>query len=171
MSNVSNVFGVRAREVGAKLTTSPLAIEAQGRIGLSQAELFAYVTDASRLPEWLPMCKKALPDDSKAETPGGVGSVRKIWAGAPNPTEETVVLLDAPNVYAYKARDRDLFGMYTNHLSVITVEPHPLGGSVITWLSYGVPSSWMIVHYVGLRVFSRVLRGGVKNLERRFPIS
>lgn len=166
---MSIVFGARAREVGAQMTSSPLSVEAQGRIGLPQAEAFAYVTDAKRLPEWLPMCTNAIPDDTRAEQPGGVGSVRKIWAGTPKPTEETVVAFEPPFLYAYQARDRDLFGMFKSHLSVITFEPHPSGDTVVTWLSYGVPSKSTVLHYLGLRVFGFVLRGGIRKLERRFP--
>lgn len=162
-------YGRIALDLGAKLASAPLQIEAQGRVGLDHEALFAYVTEIERLPEWLPFAKRATADDTKAEKPSGVGSVRQIYAGGKNPTCERVVHHEAPRLYAYSARDKDLFGAFTKHLGVIATEPHKAGGSVITWLAYGEPSRIVPLHYVGMRVVGYVLRKGIANLEKRFP--
>lgn len=164
-------YGRIALDLGSKLASAPLQIETHARLGIDHESLFAYVTDIERLPEWLPMARTAEADDSKAETPSGVGSVRKIYTFGNSPTCERVVYLEAPRLYAYSARDKDLMGMFTKHLGVISVEKHHARGSVLTWLAYGEPSRIVPLHYMGMRVVGHVLRKGIANLEKRFPIT
>lgn len=165
----SSDYGRIALELGAKLAQAPLQVEATGRLGLDADAAFAYITEIERLPEWLPFARTAQADDSAAQTPSGVGSVRQIFTVGSRPTCERVVHFEPPRLYAYSARDSDLMGTFTKHLGVISVEPHHAGGSAITWLAYGVPSRFVPMHYLGMRIFGHVLRTGIANLEKRFP--
>lgn len=160
----------RAREIAAKLTTRPLQIEVKGRIGLSQEELFDVITDFDSMSEWLPMAKRTWTDNSKAETPGGVGSVRMIDAGAPSVTREKVVAIGRPDHLCYSANDGALMGMMRDHLSVITCEPHPDGGSSLVWLAFAKPSPFPPYAWLGRKVFGFVLGGSLKNLQKKYPV-
>lgn len=166
------VFGEAVKRRAASMTTEALQVEVRGRLGVSCEEAFRYVTDASKLADWLPVGKSSRSDDSRAETPGGVGSVRVIENKPLPPTRERVVAYDAPGYfYAYSASDSALMGMFTNHLGAIGLEPHPEGGCVITWLAYGKPGRSWLLRYAGLRMFRFVLGQGTKNLEKRFPVA
>ena len=162
-------YGKIALDLGKTLAQAPLQVEAQGRVGIDAAALFTYITTIEKLPEWLPFAKRAKSDDSKADVPSGVGSVRMIYAVGNKPTCERVVHYQPSSLYAYSARDADLFGAFTKHLGVISVEPHHVSGAVITWLAYGQPTRFAPLHYAGLRIFAHVLRKGISNLEKRFP--
>lgn len=165
------VFGESIKARALTMTSAPIQVEVQGRLGVDADAAFAYVTDARRLSEWLPIGDTSHSDDSRAESPGGVGSVRVIRTGRMPETRETVVALDrAARFYAYSAADAALMGMFTQHLGVIGVEAHPDGGCVLTWLAYAVPGRSWLMRYVGLRVFRYVLWNGTKNLEKRFPV-
>ncbi len=165
------VFGESIRARARSMTSASLQVEVQGRLGLEADAAFAYVTDASKLAEWLPIGDSSHSDDSRAEAPGGVGSVRVIRTGRMPETRETVVALDREaRFYAYSAADAALMGMFTQHLGVIGVEPHPEGGSVLTWLAYAKPGRSWLMRYIGIRVFRYVLWNGTKNLEKRFPV-
>lgn len=163
------VFGEKTREKAQRLTSSPLQVTTSRRIGLTPSEAFRYVTDATKLQEWLPMPCKSQPDDSKAERPGGVGSVRVIRTGPMPPTLERVVAYEPEDFYAYSANDASLMGLFTDHLSAIGFESHPKGGTVVTWLAFGKPARSWLGRYLGLRVFQQVLDGGLDRLERKFP--
>jgi hypothetical protein len=165
------VFGESTKARGSSLTTSPIQVEVQGRVALSQDEAFRYVTDAKNLAEWLPIGNRSMSIDDKAESPGGVGSVRAINFGSVSLARERVVALEPTTLYAYSANDASLRGMYREHLSVIGFEPHPEGGTVITWLAYAKPGSSWVMRYVGLRMFRHVLWNGMQNLEKRFPVA
>jgi hypothetical protein len=164
-------FGHSTKTRAAALTSSPIQVEVQGRVALSQEEAFRYVTDATKIAEWLPMATRSSSIDTKAETPGGVGSVRAIDFGSVPLARELVVALEPMSLYAYSANDRSLRGMYRDHLSVIGFEPHPDGGTVITWLAYARPGNSWVMRYVGLRMFRHVLGNGMHNLEKRFPVA
>lgn len=166
------VFGEALKRRAASMTSEALQVEVQGRLGLSCEEAFRCVTDASKLADWLPVGDSSYSDDSKAEAPGGVGSVRVIKTGPLPPTRERVVAYDAPGLfYAYSASDSSLMGMFTNHLGAIGFEPHPEGGCVMTWLAYGKAGRSWLMRYAGLRMFRFVLWNGTKNLEKRFPVA
>lgn len=163
------VFGESIKARARELTSAPLQVEVQGRVGLSVSEAFRFVTDASKLSEWIPMATRSYSIDTGAKSPGGVGSVRAINYGSIPLARETVVVLEQDALYAYSASDASLRGMYRDHLSVIGFDAHPDGGAVITWLAYARPGSSWIMRYVGLRSFSHVLGTGMRTLEQRFP--
>ena len=166
MSNL-DAFAAYALERGAALTPEPLQERVQARVRVTQEELFAYVTDFEKLAEWIPMASRSYSDDTHAEAPGQVGAVRVIHAtGAPKPTLETVKAFESPRLLAYSAADECLFGMFTNHLSVITAEPHPSGGSVFTWLAYGRPAKRLPMRLAGKGMFKGVLNAGTKKLVK-----
>ena len=161
-------YAAYALEAGARMTPHPLQFKAQTRVDASRDELWAFVTDFTRIGDFIPMIKRSYSDDSNAEAPGQVGAVRVIYAhGAPKPTLETVKAFEAPRLLAYSAADENLFGMFTEHLSVITCEPHPDGGAVFTWLAYGKPAKNPALRLAGKGMFSGVLTAGTRNLAKR----
>jgi hypothetical protein len=162
-----------AKQRAAELTRSPLSLERATRLSASPEQVFAFITDFPRIPEWMPMIKRCTVDNSRAQTPGGVGAVRVIEAPAGKPTLETVIALEAPGgaasrgLLAYSASDASLMGMFTDHLGVLTCEPHPAGGTWLTWLSFAKagkpPMGW-----VGPGMFKFMIGKSISNLERRF---
>ncbi len=164
------MFDDYAFEVARGLTEQPLQLKVSGRVGLAPEALFDLVTDIDGLPSWLPMARRAWSDDTHAEAPQQVGAVRMIDAGVGAPAEERVVHFERPRAYAYRASDRSLKGLYTDHLGVIGIEAHPNGGSVLTWLAFAKAPRSRLVGFVGEKVFGHVLRGGLRNLERRHPV-
>jgi carbon monoxide dehydrogenase subunit G len=163
-------FDAYALETASRLTDHPLHVKAQGRVGVSPDEIFDFITDIERLASWLPTARRSWSDDTKAEHPMQVGAVRMIDPGFGPPAEETVVLFERPRAYAYKASDATLKGMLTDHLGVITVESHPSGGSVLTWLAFGKPPRSKLMAALGKKVLAYVLYGGIRRLERKFPV-
>ena len=142
----------------------------QCRLGAPQEVVFPYVADSSKLYEWIPVVRRSWADDRNAETPGREGSVRVIDSGLGRKTYEIIKLFEAPRCLAYSATDESLFDLVTDHLSVITVEPANDAHSVLTWLAYGKSASSMPLRWLGSRVFQFALGGGIKNLEKRFPV-
>lgn len=158
-----------AEEAGARLSDQPLQMTYTARLGASQREVFDFIADTDRLHEWIPGARKSWSDDTKAEQPQQVGSVRMIDAGIGKPTREVVKAFEAPRLLAYSATNDSLFGMFTDHLSVVTCEPHPESGTVFCWLAFGRPASNPVMRWVGKKVFQVALGGGTKKLQKRFP--
>ncbi len=166
-----------ALERASQLTRSPLTLARAAHLAASPAEVFAFITDFPRLPEWMPMIKRCTVDNSRAQTPGGVGAVRVIEAPAGKPTLETVVALEAPvpadggptppGLLAYSASDASLMGMFTGHLGLLTCEAHPAGGTWLTWLSLATPGK-PPMGWVGPGMFKFMIGKSIANLERRF---
>jgi uncharacterized protein YndB with AHSA1/START domain len=166
-----------AKQRAAELTRSPLSVEFATRLAAKPEDIFAFITDFPRLPEWMPMMKRCTVDNSRAQTPGGVGAVRVIEAPAVKPTLETVVAFEAPasgagastpGLLAYSASDASLMGMFTDHLGVLTCEPHPTGGTWLTWLSMAKPGK-PPMGWIGPGMFKFMIGKSIANLERRFP--
>jgi len=156
-----------AKQRAAELTRSPISLERATRLAAKPEDVFAFITDFPRLPEWMPMMKRCTVDNSRAQTPGGVGAVRVIEAPAVKPTLETVIAFEAPRLLAYSASDASLMGMFTDHLGVITCEPHPTGGTWLTWLSMAQRGKGPM-GLVGPGMFKFVIGKSIANLERRF---
>jgi len=161
-------FTSYATETGSRLSREPLLFEMTRHLDVTQQELFAYVTDFDRLHEWIWGATKTWADDSNAEAPGQVGSVRMIKGAFGEPMRETVKAFDAPRMLAYSMNDRAFFGTCTNHLGVLTCEAHPDGGCVVCWLAYGRLASSPVKAWLGNKIFSVALGNGMKNLERKF---
>jgi uncharacterized protein YndB with AHSA1/START domain len=159
-----------ALERGRAMTGSPLSLARATRLGAPPEEIFAFITDFPRLPEWMPLIKRCTVDNSQAQAPGRVGAVRVIEAPMAKPTRETVMAFEAPRLLAYSASDASLMGMFTGHLGVLTCEPHPQGGTWFTWLSFGhrggAPMGWF-----GPPMFNFVVGRSISSLERRFHTS
>ena len=130
-------FTQYADETGARLTDQPLLFEVSQHFDVSQKDLFDYLSDYSRLSEWIWASKKSWADDSNAEAPGQVGSVRMIKGSFGPPVREVVKAFEAPRMLAYSANDGALLGFCTDHLGVVTCEPHPAGGTIMCWQAYG----------------------------------
>ena len=158
-----------ALERGRALAHAPLCQSYATRLGVEPAALFAFITDFPRLPEWMPLIKRATVDNSEAAIPGQVGAVRLIEAPAAPVTRERVVAFEQDKLLAYSASDASLMGMLRNHLGVLTTEAHPQGGTWLSWLSYGdagsLPMGWF-----GGPMFRFVIGRSLRNLQRRFPV-
>lgn len=158
-----------ADETGARLTDEPRLVEVTSHFDVSQRELFDYISDFSRLSEWIWASRKSWADDSKAEAPGQVGSVRMIKGAFGEPVREVVKAYEAPRMLAYSANDGALLGLCTDHLGVVTCEPHPSGGTIMCWQAYGRLARGAAKAFAGKKLFQVALTNGMKNLERKFP--
>ncbi len=161
-------FTTYAKETGARLSDQPLLFETTKRLDVTQQELFDYVTDFDRSSEWIIGAKKSWTDNSEAEAPGEIGAVRVIKSGGPTPVLERVKAYEAPRMLAYSANDEAFMGLCSDHLGVMTCEPHPDGGTVICWLAYGRLASNPIKAWAGKKLLQVALLGGMKNLARKF---
>lgn len=162
-------FTAYASQTGAQLSNQPLIFEKASCLNATQHALFDYVSDFTRLDEWVLGAKRSWVDDSHAETPGQVGAVRVIESPVGAPVREVVKAFEAPRMFAYSANDEALRGLCTDHLSVITCEPHPDGGTVLCWQAYGRLPSQSVKAWAGKKLFQTVLNHGLKKLERKFP--
>ena len=158
-----------ADETGAQLSEQPRIFEVTRLFSASQRELFDYVSDFDRLSEWLWASRRSWADDANAEVPGQVGSVRMIQGPFGPPVREVVKAFDAPRMLAYSANDGAFFGLCTDHLGVVTCEPHPEGGTVFCWQAYGRLPRNPAKAWAGRKLFQVALTSGMKNLERKFP--
>lgn len=160
-------FASYALEVGAQLSRQALQVKLIRHLDATQRQLFDYIRDFERLSEWIPGARKSWSDDTNAEAPGQVGAVRMISTGFGRPVREVVKAFEAPRMIAYSATDDSLRGIYTDHLSVITCEPHPAGGSVMVWLAYAQPARNPAKRWLGKKVFEVTLHRAIKTLERK----
>jgi uncharacterized protein YndB with AHSA1/START domain len=162
-------FTAYAKETGSRLSDQPLLLEKTRRLAATQQELFRYVTDFERSSEWIAGAIKGWTDNSNAEIPGQVGAVRMLKSVAGEPIREVVKAYDPPRMLAYSAGDGAFLGLCTEHLGVMTCEPHPDGGTVVCWLAYGKLASNPVKAWAGRKLFQVALGRGMKNLERKFP--
>jgi uncharacterized protein YndB with AHSA1/START domain len=162
-------FTAYAKETGSRLSDQPLLFEKTRRLDATQQELFKYVTDFDRSSEWIAGARKGWTDNSRAEVPGEVGAVRVLKSIAGEPIREVVKAYDAPRMLAYSAGDAAFLGLCTDHLGVMTCEPHPDGGTVLCWLAYGRLANNPAKAWAGKKLFQVALSRGMKNLERKFP--
>ncbi len=147
---------------------APLQMEFSVELKAPQEQVFAFISDFSRLPEWMPTLSRVDVDNTHAQTPGGVGAVRQIRSPGGKRTYETVKRFEPPSVLAYSASDASLMGMYTNHLGVLTCEPVGNGHTRFRWLVYATPARSAFMRVVGKQMFSWILGRSVKNLQKRF---
>ncbi len=162
-------YTMLASQTGARLSEQPLVFEVIRHFDVSQQELFDYVTDFDRLGEWIWGAKGSFADDTQAEVPGQVGSVRVIRSPVGEPVREVVKAFEAPRMLAYSADDRTFRGLCTDHLSVLTCEAHPAGGTVACWQAYGKLASNRAKAWAGKKLFQLALSNSMKSLERKFP--
>ena len=160
-------FTTYADETGARLSSQPLVFEIARRLDVTQQELFDYITDFDRLQEWIWAAKKTWADNSNAEVPGQVGSARMIQGAAGKPFREVVRAYEAPRMLAYAADDSGLIGLATDHLGVVTCEPHPDGGTIMCWQAYAKLPKNPAKAWAGKKLFQVALTNGMKNLERK----
>ena len=160
-------FTTYADETGARLSDQPLVFEIARRLDVTQQELFDYITDFDRLKEWIWAAKKTWADNSNAEVPGQVGSARMIQGAAGKPFREVVRAYEAPRMLAYAADDSGLIGLATDHLGVVTCEPHPDGGTIMCWQAYAKLPKNPAKAWAGKKLFQVALTNGMKNLERK----
>jgi len=153
----------------ALVAGAPLVLARACRLGASQEELFAFIADFPRLPEWMPMMKRCHVDNARAQVPGGVGAVRVIDSGIGAPTHEEVRAFEPPALLAYSATDASLRGLFTSHLGVLVCEAHPAGGARLNWLSYARPGVGP-QKFLGPRVFKFMIQQSLARLAARFPV-
>jgi uncharacterized protein YndB with AHSA1/START domain len=162
-----------ALERGARLSDSlggraPLVLARACRLGATPEQVFAFITDFERLPDWMPMMKRCRVDNTRAQNPGGVGAVRVIDSGFGEPTREEVRAFEPPTLLAYSASDASLRGLFRGHLGVLICEPHPVGGTWLSWLSYA-RSGTGPAKFLGPGVFRFVIQQSLARLAARFP--
>ena len=167
MGSFSDFTGY-ANETGARLSEQPLVFEITRRLDATQREVFDFVSDIDRLSEWIWLCKKSWADNSRAEAPGEVGAVRMIQGPAGKPFREVIKTYEAPRMLAYSAPDAAFMGLCTEHLGVLTCEPHPDGGTVVCWQAYGRLPRASAKAWGGKKLFQVALSNGLQNLERKF---
>lgn len=167
MSSFSD-FAAYARRTGSRLSDQPLLVEETRLLPAAQQALFSYVADFERLSEWIVGARKSWTDNTNAEAPGQVGAVRMIQGLAGKPIREVVKAYEAPRMLAYSANDEAFFGLCTDHLGVVTCEPHPDGGTVFCWLAYGKLAGTPAKAWAGRTLFQVVLSRSMKSLERKF---
>jgi uncharacterized protein YndB with AHSA1/START domain len=159
--------GAYAMARGRELARGPLVLSFATRLAVEPADLFRFISDFPRLPEWMPLINEVTVDNREAQAPGQVGAVRVIQATMGKPTHERVVAFEPGKLLAYSASDASLMGMYRDHVGVLSAEPHPGGGTLFTWLTYcnhgTAPMRWL-----GPAMFRYVIRTSIKNLERHF---
>jgi uncharacterized protein YndB with AHSA1/START domain len=160
-------FTIYANETGARLSDEPLVFETTRHLDATQHDLFEYISDFDRLSEWIFGAKKSWADDTNAEKPGEAGSVRVIQPLAGPEVRETVKAFEAPRMLAYSAADETFKGLCTSHLSVLTCEPHPNGGTVVCWQSYGRLPSSRAKAWLGKKLFQVALSSSMKKLEHK----
>jgi hypothetical protein len=161
-------FTTFANETGSRLSDQPLVFETAQHFDATQQELFNYVSDIDRLGEWIWGAKRSWADNSMAEAPGQVGAVRVIRGPIGNTVREVIEAYEPPRMLAYSAGDDAFLGLCTDHLGVLTCEPHPHGGTVVCWQAYGRLARQPAKAWAGKKLFQVVLRNGMKNLERKF---
>ena len=161
-------FTAYAKETGERLSGQPVLVEQARHIDATQHELFNYVADFDRSSEWLWGAKKSWVDNSRAGVPGQVGAVRMVQGSMGPPVAEVIKAYEAPRMLAYSANDAAFFGTVTDHLGVLTCEPHPDGGTVVCWLALGKLASSPAKAWAGKKLLKVALSNGMKNLERKF---
>jgi uncharacterized protein YndB with AHSA1/START domain len=156
------------------LAEVPLVLARAIRLAAAPERVFAFITDFERLPEWMPMMRRAWVDNRHAQTPGGVGAVRMIDSGFGKPTEERVVALEPPSLLAYSASDASLRGLFRSHLGVLVLEQHPAEGALrpgegtrLSWFSYALPGRGL-QRFAGPSVFKLVVDQSLARLGERF---
>jgi uncharacterized protein YndB with AHSA1/START domain len=162
-------FTAYAKETGARLSDQPLLVEETRHLNATQSELFNYVTNFELSSEWLWGAKKSWVDNTNAEVPGQVGTVRIIQGAGGKHVRETVKAYEAPRLLAYSANDGAFLGLCFDHLGVLTCEPHPDGGTVVCWVAFGRLAAAPPKAWGGRKLLQVALRNGMKNLERKFP--
>lgn len=158
-----------ADETGARLSDHPRLFEVTTHFEVGQQQLFDYIADFDRLSEWIWGSRTSWTDDSKAEMPGQVGSVRVLKGVVGAPIREVVKAYESPRMLAYSANDGALLGLCTEHVSVITCEPHPNGGTVMCWQAYGRLARNPLKAFAGHKLFRVALTNSMKNLKRKYP--
>jgi uncharacterized protein YndB with AHSA1/START domain len=161
---------VRGAQLSAELAGgAALVLGRAARLGTEPGQLFRFIADFERLPEWMPMMRRCRVDNSQAVVPGGVGAVRIIDSGFGEPTRETVRAFEPPQMLAYSASDASLRGLFTGHLGVLVCEPHPAGGSWLSWLSYARSGAGP-QKFLGPSVVKMVIQRSLASLSERFPL-
>ncbi len=147
------------------LTNQPALLRARQPFPHPPDTVFAYLTDTDALSQWIPFIRSSHSDDSRADAPQGVGSVRVIDKGVGEPVRELIKLREPPEVFAYSARDQDFFGLVLDHLSVIAIEKTP-EGCLVHWVAYGrVPGP--LRGFIGRLLLGFVFRVGLWRGRRR----
>ncbi|MGK5090570.1 SRPBCC family protein [Deltaproteobacteria bacterium TL4] len=152
-----------------QLTDAPLQSAYVAILGAPPQEIFKFISDFERLPKWMPGMNKVVVNNEEAETPGGVGAIRRIYSFG-KLTEEVVKAFDPPNFLAYSATDKSLGGMFTQHLGVLLCETEGEQNTRFQWKTYAQPASSRIMRWAGEQVFNFMVETSIKNLRQRFPV-
>jgi uncharacterized protein YndB with AHSA1/START domain len=148
---------------------SPVQFDATCELGASPSAVFALIADHAALSQWVPGLRRVDVDDSRASTPGGVGTRRTLIPAIGPPGVEVVLAFDPPNFLAYSATDASLRGLYTRHRVEMSCTPTPRG-TLFRWVIRGLPSVSWFKRIAAQLMFGLAQRASVRNLQRLFPL-
>jgi len=118
------------------LIKAPLRAKAVAHLKASPEEVWRYVSNHQNLAEYgaTSGIKHASVDQSKAETPNGVGCKRVCLANEKDRFVEDIVYFKAPYAFAYSAVE-NTWGI-TDHVAFVVVRPRADGTTELEWRQY-----------------------------------
>lgn len=126
--------------------------------------VFETITRHEGLPRWAPGVARVEVDDSKSDTPGGVGAVRTLYPRFGPPGQEVIWLMQAPTRFGYSATDASLRGLCTQHATDITIEPQG-SGSMVRWKVSTRPGPGLWRRWVTAWLFRFAVTRSLANLR------
>lgn len=148
-----------------QLTEAPLQLRVTREFPVSQEQLFAMLKDFEAAPKWIPFVRHVEVDHTEATEPGGVGTIRKMRSPVGSVTEERVRAIDPPSFLAYSAADEGLWGMYTDHTSVLACRSLAVDRCELSWSVYARPGKSFFKRTLGRPVFRFVVARGTRRLH------
>lgn len=125
----------RTDGIAAKVTPAPLQIVRNVKVDMPSEKLFAMLADHENLPKALDMIHDVKVDNSRAETPNGVGCERVCTLKDGSVLKEKIVSWTPNSSYAYAISGENPMGL-KNHVGVFHVEPTRDGQTSLTWSQY-----------------------------------
>ncbi|MEL6106528.1 MAG: SRPBCC family protein [Planctomycetota bacterium] len=121
-------------DVDAK-TTAPLQLVAQVRLLAEPGKVFKLLERYEAMPKWMPVLQEVNVDRSGSNGSSGVGCNRSCKLKNGMTVTESIVGFEPNNFIAYSLTRDNPMGL-KGHLALATVEPHPEGGTLLTWRQY-----------------------------------
>jgi uncharacterized protein YndB with AHSA1/START domain len=152
----------------APLTTMPTPptrlLDAVIHLRAPASEVFALIGDHRALPRWVPGVRRVVVDDSRAESPGGVGARRTLHMVLGPAGEEVVTTFVPPVRLRYSATDESLRGLCRSHTAELSCVPTERGTRLRWIVDVELPVSlWR--RAVARALFWLVCSAGLRRLE------
>jgi hypothetical protein len=145
----------------------PLLFDAACDLGAPPAVVFAFIADHAALPRWIPGLRRVDVDETRACSPGGVGTVRKLHALAGPPGVEIVTAFEPPACLAYSATDESLRGLCTRHTAELSCRAIA-SGTRLRWTVRADPSPSWWKRVAARLIFNLACQAGLRNLRTHF---